>query len=138
MTLNRFKIEISKAGYTISPHPCGFNSYFVNAPKSLILDNVRGGAYRIFMGRGAIPANHPATASVALQQIDAESPWFQYHGPTEKTDALQCCWDWLCKIGFPFLDNPFCRPLHEWTSEYKILIRDRGVIIPIPRARILP
>jgi len=138
MTLHTFTNNLVANGYAQAEHPCLYSHYFASGSKSVIVDNVRGGAYRLFMGLNCIPACYPRTAALAQQQIDAESPWFHYHGKEQKGDALDRCWQWLQSVGFPFLADPFSRELHRWITEEKILIRDRGVIIPIPRVMKLP
>jgi hypothetical protein len=138
MTLHGFTKNLIANGYVRAEHPCFYGHYFISGVKSVIVDNVRGGAYRLFLGLNCIPADYPATAAIARQQIDAESPWFDYHGKEQKGDALDRCWQWLQSVGFSFLADPFSRELHTWITGERILIRDGGVIIPIPRVRKLP
>jgi hypothetical protein len=138
MTLHTFTKNLLANGYVPAEHPCLFSHHFTSGSRSLVVDNVRGGAYRLFLGWNCIPACHPATAAIDQQQIDAESPWFEYDGKEQKSEALDRCWQWLQSVGFPFLVDPFSRELHRWITEENILIRDRGVIIPIPRMMKLP
>jgi len=138
MTLNLFIKNLVECGYTKAEHPCLYSHYFTASQKAIVVDNVRGGAYRLFLGVDCVPASYPARAAIAERQIDAESPWSDYHGKAEKTEALDRCWQWLRTVGFLFLADPFSRELHKWITDEKILIRDRAVIIPIPRVMKLP
>jgi len=138
MTLHIFKRNLAASGYAKAKHPCHYSNYFTSGSKAIVVDNLRGGAYRLFLGLNCIPACYPAKAAVSKQQIDAESPWFNYFGEEQKSEALDRCWQWLQIVGFPFLADPFSRELHRWLSEEKIKIRDRGVIIPIPHVMKLP
>jgi hypothetical protein len=138
MTLHTFAKNLAAVGYVHAEHPCHYGHYFTSDTKSVVVDNVRGGAYRLFLGLNCIPACYPARAALAARQIDAESPWFEYRGKEQKSDALVRCWEWLQRVGFPFLSDPFSRDLYRWITEEKILIRDRGVIIPIPHVMRLP
>jgi len=138
MTLLAFTKNLAASGYTRGEHPSGYSNYFTSESRGIVVDNVRGGAYRLFLGLDCIPAIVPGTADISRKQIDAESPWFKYHGTGQKGAALDSCWHWLQAVGFPFLAAPFSRELHRWVTEENILIRNRGVIISIPREMKLP
>jgi len=103
-----------------------------------VVDCMKVRSYRLFLGLNCIPADHLGTASVAHGQIDAESPWFRYRSTEEKDQALLACLRWIDEVALPFLSAPFSKELHRWVTEDKILIRDKGVIIPIPRTMKLP
>lgn len=138
MTLQAFTNNLIANGYSKADHPCLHSHYFTSGNRAVVVDSVRGAAYRLFLGLNCIPASYPATAEIAKQQIDAESPWFHYSGPEQKSEALDRCWQWLQTIGFSFLADPFSKELHRWLAEEKIKIRDRGVIIPLPHNMKLP
>jgi len=138
MSPETFKKKVFEIGFSLSKHPCLYSRYFVSGTKSLILDNVKGGAYRLFLGVNCVPACQPSTADTQMHQIDAESPWFRYRDESSKREALGECWEWFQSVGIPFLNNPFAKELHMWISEHNILIRHKGVVIPVPRVRRLP
>jgi hypothetical protein len=138
MTLHLFTKNLVANGYSQAKHPCLYHHYFVSGSRALIVDNVRGGAYRLFMGVNCVPACHPPAAAISQRQIDAESPWFRYRGTEKKSEALDQAWHWLQTVGFPFLADPFSRELHRWITDENILIRDKGGIIPIPHVMRLP
>ena len=138
MTVKRVSSHLQKLGFACSQHPCGYTDYFTLGEKSIVVDSMKVRSYRLFLGLNCIPAAHPASASFAEGQIDAESPWFTYRSPEGKEEALSACVKWIDDVALPFLSAPFSKDLHRWITEDKILIRDRGVIIPIPRTRKLP
>jgi len=138
MTLQTLTKNLIATGYSRATHPCLYTHYFTSGDKALVIDNVRGGAYRLFLGLNCIPACSPATAAISRKQIDAESPWFKYRGTDQKGEALDQCWHWLQTVGFGFLADPFSRELHRWATEKNILIRDGGVTISVPRVMKLP
>ena len=137
MTLRTFSRNLLARGYVKSAHPAFYTHYFTSANKGIVVDNMHGGAYRLFLGVNCIPECCPFTTEIAKKHIDAESPWFEYVEREEKDDALDRCWQWLESVGFSFLADPFSRELHRWITEEHILIRGQG-IIPIPRVRKLP
>src|SRR5262245_32914053 len=99
MTLKAFVKNLIASGFVETAHPCGYSHYYTSDQRGIVIDNVKGGAYRLFLGLNCIPASYPPTAALAKKQIDAESPWFSYVEKEEKGDALQRCWQWLQTIG---------------------------------------
>jgi hypothetical protein len=138
MTAKRICKHLEALGYSQTPHPSGYSAFYTFGPKGIVVDSMKARSYRLFLGLNCIPATHPGSASVALGQIDAESPWFEFRNPEEKERITSDCIHWIDTVGLPFLSDPFSKELHRWITEDKILIRDNGVILPIPKVRRLP
>jgi hypothetical protein len=138
MAVKRITSHLERLGFKKSAHPCHHSHYFTLGSQGVVIDCMKVRSYRFFLGLNCIPGTYPHVASIQRGQIDAESPWFIYRNPGEKEQAISACVSWLDDVGLPFLAAPFSKELHRWVSEEKILIRDKGIIIPIPRVVRLP
>lgn len=138
MTAKRISSHLESLGFSRSPHPCHYADYFTSGAKGVVVDGMKVRSYRLFLGLNCIPAEYPAVAAIARGQIDAESPWFTYRDLKTKAEAILACVRWIDQVGLPFLSAPFSKELHRWVTEDRILIRDEGVIIPIPKVMKLP
>jgi hypothetical protein len=138
MIAKQITAHLERLGFTRSEHPTGSRHYLTAGSSGILVDCMKVRSFRLFLGVKCVPASFPSLASIEKGQIDAESPWFQYRGAEDRDLAVSNCLRWIDEVGLPFLANPFSKELHRWITEDKILIRDRGVIIPIPRISRLP
>jgi hypothetical protein len=130
--------HLQRLGFTRSEHPTGSPHYLTSGSTGILVDCMKVRSFRLFLGVKCVPGSYPSEAAIEKGQIDAESPWFQYREAEDRDQAVANCLRWIDEIGMPFLADPFSKELHRWITEERILIRDRGVIIPIPRVTRLP
>ena len=141
MSPSQFGKRLGEVGFEQFAHPSNYRHAYRRSKdgrsECVILDSVRNGAFRFFLGWNCIPQS-PRPASIANSEIEAESPWFEYVEADERSEALDRAWDWLSTTGFEFLADPHRKQLHLWVSDDRMLVRDEGTIIPVPSVRRLP
>jgi hypothetical protein len=134
---------MEERGFHRVKHPLGYSPAFQRTSESVvhyvIRDNVRGGAFRLFLGHDCTPAMAPLDSKRA-SSIEAESPWFEYiEGFRTREEALQDCVDFMKRVGVPWLTNPMQRSHEYWMLNEKMLISVGGVRLMVPRPpRVLP
>ncbi|MEZ5324633.1 MAG: hypothetical protein R3F19_06190 [Verrucomicrobiales bacterium] len=141
MTPVQFGKRLETEGFERTRHPLHYDRCYNRNRgdhlEAVILENVKGGAYRMHLGWNCTPFIEP-TPRIADGKIEAESPWFEYVEQSEKSETLDRVWNWLVTTGFEFLADPNAKELHQWITEENILVRDGDAVIQIPRERRLP
>jgi hypothetical protein len=143
MKKDAFTLFMDEMGFSKVKHPLGYASSFERLREGtkqfVVRDNVRGGAFRLFLGHGCIPAMDPPDIK-SKGSIEAESPWFDYiEGYKSSSEALLECIEFMKRVGIPWLTNPLQHPHEYWMIQEKMLISVGGRQLLVPKSRrILP
>ena len=89
MSPAQFNKALQALGFVRFEHPLKYPTLtreLVGRHQFVIRDNVRGAAWRIYLGYNCIPCLEPQD-SRGPDAIEAESPWFQYVETEEKGEA---------------------------------------------------
>lgn len=133
MTARQFETRISEHGFDRFEHPLRYPTWrrTVDGVEQFVSrDNVRGGAFRLFLARNCVPALDLQREWNGLDPIEAESPWFSYVDAMERPAALDACWEFLSTRGFEWLADPQKLSPTDWLFRHNINIKGGEIIRP--------